>query len=76
MEVQRKPATGWPIPEKRNRFRGALTVEELLGLMVGAGSVCWENPAGAGEFDSAAAKKIVDEGFERLKELISDSTFV
>lgn len=31
------------------------TLEEIVGQAIGAASVCWENPAGAGIFDSKRA---------------------
>jgi hypothetical protein len=52
-----------------NRFDDVESVDELLGQMVGAASVCWENPGGAGIFDSTEAKKVVDEGLARLEQI-------
>lgn len=37
----------------------SLSLEEAIGQAIGAGSMCWENPAGAGEFDSRRAGEIV-----------------
>lgn len=58
-----------PRPDNRNRFADC-GVEELLNRLVGAGSMCWENPAGAGVFDSEAASAIAAEGLARLNELM------
>lgn len=52
-----------------NRFDVAESVDELLGMMVGCGSMCWETLSGAGEFDSQEALKVVAEGKERLEQL-------
>lgn len=37
------------------------SVEEAVGEAIGAGSVCWSNPGGAGIFDSTLATEIVKE---------------
>lgn len=52
-----------------NRFKDAKSVEEVVFQAIGAGSVCWENPGGAGIFDSTEAKKVGDEAMERLREM-------
>jgi hypothetical protein len=36
-------------------FEGAESIEEAIGLAIGAASMCWENPGGAGVFDSSRA---------------------
>lgn len=55
-----------------NLFIGATDIEGLLGQMVGSGSMCWENPEGAGEFDATMASKVVSHGLARLSELIGN----
>lgn len=40
---------------------------ETVGVAIGAGSMCWENPAGAGEFDSTRASLLVDALVERIQ---------
>jgi hypothetical protein len=40
---------------------------EVLGLAVGAASSCWSNLEGAGEFDSAEAKRITDDTLEAIQ---------
>jgi hypothetical protein len=42
-------------------------MEEAIGIAIGAASLCWENPSGAGEFDSTQASKIVDELLEKIR---------
>lgn len=34
------------------------SMEEAIGLAIGAASVCWENPGGAGVFESGRAAAI------------------
>ena len=45
-----------------------LTVEEIVGQAVGAGSVCWLGPI-QGEFDSTRASQIVDKAVAELRRL-------
>lgn len=45
----------------RGREDDPSTLAEVIGQGIGAGSVCWENVAGAGEFDSSRAAGILDE---------------
>jgi hypothetical protein len=52
-----------------NRFEDAENVTQLMYQVVGAGSVCWENPGGAGVFDDKLAREVADQGIERLIEL-------
>lgn len=53
----------------RPNFQSADNVTELIYQLVGAGSVCWENPGGAGVFDNGLAKQVAEAGIERLIEL-------
>jgi hypothetical protein len=41
-------------------------LEEVIGLAIGAGSMCWTNISGAGEFDSLAATTINDAVLRRI----------
>jgi hypothetical protein len=50
-------------------FDSADTPGELLGMLAGAASVCWSNPAGAGVFQSEQAAALVDAAVGRLIEL-------
>lgn len=43
-----------------------ISLEEAVGRAIGAASMCWENPGGAGEFDSVAASRIVRLLLERF----------
>ena len=47
-------------------------MDELLSLMVGAGSVCWVGGTGDLVFDSEMAIGVVAHGMARLEELISE----
>lgn len=42
-------------------------LEEAVGQAIGAGSVCWEDPGGAGVFQSDRASQIVDELVEWIR---------
>ena len=44
-----------------------LTLDEMVFQALGAASVCWENPAGAGLFDSSRAKSIGDRLLAEVK---------
>ncbi|QDH91811.1 hypothetical protein SEA_PHRAPPUCCINO_136 [Mycobacterium phage Phrappuccino] len=57
-----------------NRFAEVTDVETLVYQLVGAGSACWENPGGAGQFDTDAAATIAEDGVERLNQLIGATT--
>lgn len=54
-----------------NRFHKVTTVQELMYQVVGAGSVCWENPGGAGIFDTDEARAVATEGLQRLFQLLN-----
>lgn len=43
------------------------TLTEAVGQALGAASVCWENPGGAGIFDSTRAKQIADELLDGIR---------
>ena len=43
-------------------------VDDIIGEAIGAASVCWENPGGAGAFDSERASIIVDEVMAALRQ--------
>jgi hypothetical protein len=49
-------------------FAEAGDPSEILGLLAGAASMCWQ-PRPTGEFDSSAASRFVDAALERLKEI-------
>lgn len=51
------------------RFNDADTPLELLQLLVGAASMCWEPRPSTAVFDSTEASKLADEALERLIEL-------
>ena len=49
----------------------ASSVDEVVGLAIGAGSVCWEHPEFAGVFQSEQATAIIDTAVTRIRELTS-----
>lgn len=49
-------------------FADCASVEELLGQLAGAASMCW-TPRPAGVFDSTRASEFVDLALARLKQL-------
>jgi len=51
-----------------NRFADASTIEEVVGQLAGAASVCWE-PKPTGVFDSTEASLCVDDALARIREL-------
>jgi len=56
-------------PKRPNGFLAAHTPQELLGMLAGAASVCWEKPERAGIFDSTRASALVDEALAQLHEI-------
>jgi hypothetical protein len=66
LENDRMPDAASP---SANRFVDAQSVEELLGLLVGFGSTCWENLDQAGVFQADEASKGVHEAMRRYREL-------
>lgn len=53
-----------------NLFKDCNGIEELVGQLVGAGSMCWESVRAAGVFNAAQASRIVDDGVARLSQLL------
>ncbi len=52
-----------------NIFADVTSIRELLGQLTGAASMCWENVAKAGVFDSTRATALVDDALARIAEL-------
>lgn len=52
-----------------NRFQDAENVTQLVGQLIGAGSMCWVGGTGSASFDTDEAQRLTDEGVERLVEL-------
>lgn len=50
-----------------NMFADCESIEEIVGQAIGAASVCWENPAGAGQFDSTQASKICQDAVYEIR---------
>lgn len=50
----------------------ATTLEECVFQALGAASVCWENPRGAGVFDSSRAHEVGDELVERIRAMAAE----
>lgn len=55
-----------------NIFEDATSIEQLLTYVVGAGSVCWANPEGAGEFNEQRANLLVDHALLKLVSLMQE----
>jgi hypothetical protein len=45
-------------------------IEQFIGEAVGAASMCWSNPEGAGVFDSERAARIAEEIKDHLAVLL------
>lgn len=59
-----------------NRFEQAEDIPALIHMVVGAGSMCWENPGGAGVFDDTEAREVAKQAIARLAEMgISNEPF-
>lgn len=56
---------------KKFEFSGD-DLETIIFESLGAASVCWENPDGAGVFDSTRAKEIGDAVLKEIKRLMGD----
>lgn len=56
-----------------NLFAEAKSIDQVLNLAVGAASVCWETPEGAGVFDSDRALDIAKAASERIHEMIDEN---
>jgi hypothetical protein len=65
-----------PIPDRQNSmsgenlFKDCDGIEELVGQLVGAGSTCWTNLDGAGEFDGSLGKRFAEDGVKRLSQIL------
>jgi hypothetical protein len=57
---------------RRNYFADVEDVSALIYQTVGAGSVCWENPGGAGIFDDQQARQVAQDCLVRLSELLEE----
>lgn len=55
-------------PARRAEDEGPISLSEAVGQALGSASVCWENPAGAGTFDSTRCGEI----YEWLMAYLSD----
>lgn len=47
-----------------------LPIEEFMAQAVGAASMCWESPEGAGVFNSERASVIVEEIMRKISEAL------
>ena len=52
-----------------NRFDRAENVTELVYQLVGAGSTCWHGGTGLAVFNDGEAKRVAEDGIDRLIEL-------
>lgn len=53
------------LPHTRAKLR------EVIGQAIGTASMCWENPAGAGVFDSVRASALVEDVLAKVEDLTS-----
>lgn len=53
-----------------NPMYEAENIEALIAMCVGAGSTCWTNLGGAGEFDTTKALQVVADARERFDQLV------
>ena len=51
-------------------IKDADTLEEAIGIGIGAASMCWDNIEGAGVFDSQRASLIVEMLLFRVREYV------
>lgn len=54
----------------RKMIRSADTLEEAIGLSIGAASSCWDNLEGAGVFESERAAAITEELVELVRDYV------
>lgn len=61
-------STCWcrPVQVRVGSSEGYRELARIVGEAVGGGSVCWENPAGAGVFHDQDAKVVVDRTMAEL----------
>lgn len=59
-------------PTKPNPFASCETIQETLGQLAGAASVCWENLDRAGVFQSEQASAFVDAAKSKIIDLIGE----
>ncbi|MFI7168495.1 hypothetical protein [Rhodococcoides fascians] len=57
-----------------NRFAKVEGIEELVGELIGAGSMMWEHVELAGVFESTEAAKLMREGIERLSQILGEGS--
>jgi hypothetical protein len=50
------------------KIENGTSLDEAVGITVGAGSMCWENVRGAGEFQSTEAAAIVQELLDAIRD--------
>lgn len=50
-------------------------LEEHVYTSLGAASVCWENPKGAGEFYATACKKVGDELMKAIDKYVEGELY-
>lgn len=60
------------IDKLKELLEAATSAPEVLGIAVGAASVCWEDVRGAGIFDSEGAKEVLDQTMARLDVLLKE----
>lgn len=59
-----------PDPFERQLFGGPRTITEVLGMLAGAASTCWEGGTGDSLFQSELASQFVDQADQIIKDMI------
>jgi hypothetical protein len=55
-----------------NIFASATSIKEVLGMLAGASSMCWDNISEAGVFQPGLASSFVEAAHERIAEITLD----
>jgi ABC-type molybdenum transport system ATPase subunit/photorepair protein PhrA len=56
-----------------NMFADAETLFEVVGQVIGAGSMCWESVDKAGVFQSELASSLVEDAIARIREIVESA---
>lgn len=62
--------SGLALASATNRFSDVQGLEELVGVLIGAGATCWKGGTGDLVFDSDEASEFYREGIERMSQLM------
>jgi len=62
----------WQAAAEHEAVEVPKSIHELVFIAIGRASVCWENPAGGGVFDSTQATEVGNDLIEALKPYLKD----